>query len=385
MNADDLIVLTERGLYCKEGDFYIDPWKPVPYALVTHGHSDHAHFGSEKYLVQKSSLGIMKLRLGFNSEIETIPYGEKKRIGNVDVSFHPAGHILGSSQIRVQKDEQVWVFTGDYKRDPDPSCEPFEVVECDTLITEATFALPIYRWKPTSMVARDIYKWWMQNRERGWNSILCCYALGKAQRVLAELANLPELANTEEHPVYLHGAMERMIQVYRDAGIKMLPTLRTANLGKEKLKGQLILAPPSASGSTWTRKFEPYEVGFASGWMLIRGNRRRKAYDRGFVISDHSDWPSLLQTIRESKATRIIATHGDSETLSRYVQEEMGLIGEKLKTQYGIDEENEGEEGMEENTGDRTPSEQPKSLIAEKKPRVRKAMKLKAPENEVLK
>jgi putative mRNA 3-end processing factor len=333
----DLIVLSARGLYCEAGDFYIDPWKPVPVALITHAHGDHAHSGSQAYWAQEDCLPILRLRLGREIDVRGFPYGETIVRNGIKISFHPAGHILGSSQIRVERGEgasrEVWVFTGDYKRDPDPSCKPFEVVECDTLITEATFALPIYHWKPGNLVAEEILTWWKQNKERGWNSILCCYALGKTQRILAELANLID------QPVHLHGSMKNLVQIYRDAGIKMCdtrPAIQDVSKAgnKEKLKGALIIAPPSASGSTWTRRFEPYEVGFASGWMQVRGNRRRKAYDRGFVVSDHADWNSLLRTIEDSKAKRVIATHGSSEVLARYVNERMGLQGEVFQTEF---------------------------------------------------
>lgn len=279
----------------------------------------------------------MRLRVGRDAQIEGRDYGETFMMNDVKVSLHPAGHIFGSSQVRVEYQGEVWVFTGDCKRDPDPSCAPFEVVKCDTFITEATFALPVYNWQPTEKVVEDIYQWWMKNRERGWNSVLCVYALGKAQRVLAEL-----LRFTNE-PVYLHGALKQLTDAYRKAGIEMVPTLPAASetdkKNKEKLKGALILAPPSASGSVWMRRFEPYEVGFASGWMAVRGNRRRKAYDRGFVISDHSDWNSLIRTIEETGAKRVLATHGSSEVLARYVTEEMGLVGEVLKTEFNPEED----------------------------------------------
>lgn len=337
----DLITLTSRGLYCERGDFYIDAWKPVPQTIVTHAHGDHAHYGHGQYFCSEVGEGVTRLRVGQNAIIEGLPYGKVVTMGDTKVSLHPAGHILGSAQVRVECDGEVWVFTGDCKRDPDPTCAPFEVVECDTFITEATFALPIYKWRSTSEIAKEIHEWWMKNREHGRNSVLCVYALGKAQRVLAELSKY-----TNE-PVYIHGALSRLTEMYRRAGIHMLPTLSASQASepeqekpkarakqKTKMSGQLILCPPSASGSIWMRRFEPYEVAFASGWMSVRGNRRRESYDRGFVISDHSDWPSLIRTIKETKAKRVLATHGASDVLARYVTEEMKLQGDVLKTQF---------------------------------------------------
>lgn len=330
----DLVVLTKQGLYCEAGGFHIDPWADVETALLTHAHSDHARVGSRKYYAHRNSLPILKIRLGPDVKVQSVEYGEVLTLGKTKVSFHSAGHILGSSQIRLSDGEETWVVSGDYKRDADPTCPPFEVIPCDTFVTEATFALPIYRWPAASEVAREIYEWWMSNRAEGKNSILCCYALGKVQRALAEL-----LAYTHE-PVYLHGSAANLVQVYRDAGVSMIPTIPVNTLDKKfKFKGELILAPPSASGSTWTRRFEPYETGFASGWMQVRGNRRRKGYDRGFILSDHADWPSLIRTIREVGAKRIIATHGSSDILARYVTEEMGLQGDTFQTQFGDENE----------------------------------------------
>ena len=350
VHPSDLITLTPRGLYCKRGNFYIDAWKPVPQTFVTHAHGDHAHYGHGQYFCSDVGVDVTRLRVGRDAKIEGLPYGKVKQFGDVKVSLHPAGHILGSAQVRVECDGEVWVFTGDCKRDPDPTCAPFEVVECDTFITEATFALPIYQWKNTSEVVKDVFDWWMKNRERGYNTVLCVYALGKAQRVLAELTKY-----TNE-TVYIHGALNRLTEMYRKGGVNMLPTLlasqsteapdekpKSRAAKKNKITGQLILCPPSASGSTWMRRFEPYEVAFASGWMAVRGNKRREAYDRGFVISDHSDWPSLIRTIRETKAKRVLATHGASDVLARYVTEEMNLQGDVLRTQFHLEEEELGD------------------------------------------
>jgi putative mRNA 3-end processing factor len=376
----DLITLTSKGLYCKRGDFYIDPWEPMERAIVTHAHGDHAHPGHSYYLCAEPGVEITRQRVGLGANVEGVPYRKVFEMGDTRVSLHPAGHIRGSAQVRVECDGEVWVFTGDCKRDPDPTCEPFEVVKCDAFITEATFALPIYRWRPAPLVARDIHEWWMRNRERGMNSVLCVYALGKAQRILAELARY-----TNE-TVYLHGALRRLTDLYRNAGVEMVPTAPAVSENGERLRGELILAPPSASGSTWMRRFEPYEVGFASGWMAVRGNRRREAYDRGFVVSDHSDWPSLIRTIEETGARRVFATHGFSEELARYVTEEMGLDGKVLRTQFNSDEESAQGAGLGGYDSDDDIAPPPltpaaaaprKSLLREKPPKKKRASRVK--------
>ncbi|MBC7794645.1 MAG: ligase-associated DNA damage response exonuclease [Clostridia bacterium] len=262
--------------------------------------------------------------------------GEKIRVGDVDVSFHPAGHVLGSSQIRVEHEGNVWVCSGDYKRDDDPTCAPFEVVPCDTFISEATFALPIYTWSSGADTARDILAWWDSNVTAGRASVLFCYALGKAQRILGELAL------QTDRPVYVHGAVEPLVEAYREAGINMLPTIKVSEVAKgASFKGELILAPPSANGSTWMRRFGDYETAFASGWMRVRGSRRRRGHDRGFVLSDHADWKGLLSTIADTGARRVLATHGFKDVLARTCRE-AGLEADVLQTEY--DGETDGEE-----------------------------------------
>lgn len=325
----DLVVATREGLYCPAGDFHIDPWRPVPRAVITHGHGDHARSGMGLYHCMAESAPILRWRLGAELPIAEHAPGEPFDAGNARVSLHPAGHVLGSAQVRIEVDGEVWVVTGDYKRDPDPTCAPFEVVRCDTLITEATFALPVYRWLPTPEVAAEILAWWDGCAARGHTAVLFCYALGKAQRVLAELARLTD------RRVLLHGAMVPGVAVYRDAGIAMLPTAAVMDQDKgTDFAGELVLAPPSAGGSTWMRRFRKPSTGFASGWMRIRGNRRRRGHDRGFVISDHADWPSLLRTIEESGASRILATHGNSDALVRLLCER-GVDAAALRTEYG--------------------------------------------------
>jgi putative mRNA 3-end processing factor len=282
-------------------------------------------------------------RLGEAAAIEGVPFDEAVRIGEAAVSFHPAGHILGSAQVRVERrghPEDVWVFSGDYKRAADPTCEPFEVVPCRTFITEATFALPIYRWDPGAEVAREILAWWEANGAAGRASVLFCYALGKAQRILGELARLMD---GSDRTVFVHGALEPLNECYRQAGAVMLPTRPVGETVRgQSFAGELILAPPSAGGSSWMRRFGAASTAFASGWMRVRGTRRRRGFDRGFVISDHADWPDLLRTIAETGAGRVLTTHGASESLARYLCEQ-GLAAEPLATPFTGETEGESE------------------------------------------
>lgn len=317
-----LLRTDDRGLFCEAGGFYIDPWKPVERAVISHGHGDHARWGSGAYLGAAASLPILRRRLGESAVIEGAPFGEPVRIDGVTVSFHPAGHILGSAQVRVERGGEVWVFSGDYKRAADPTCEAFEPVPCDVFITEATFALPIYRWDPASEVAREVWEWWEANREAGRASVLFCYALGKAQRILGELARFTDRA------VFVHGSLEPLNECYRAAGIAMLPTRPVSEMARgQSFAGELILAPPSAGGSTWMRRFGQAGTAFASGWMRVRGTRRRRGFDRGFVISDHADWPDLLSTIAETGAGRVLTTHGYADSLARYLREQGRAAG----------------------------------------------------------
>jgi putative mRNA 3-end processing factor len=327
----DLIVLSREGLYCPAGDFHIDPWRPVPRAVITHGHADHARTGMGDYYAARAGLPVLQWRLG-EQRYHAYDYGQRFALGAATVSLHSAGHVLGSSQVRVEVDGEVWVASGDYKRQADPTCARFEVVPCDTFITEATFGLPIYRWPATSDVAREIHQWRQECGQRGEAAILYCYALGKAQRVLGELLQI------SPDTVYLHGAVDAGVTVYREAGVPMVETQRVADMDKNfDFAGSLIIAPPSAAGSSWLRRFRRAQQGFASGWMRVRGNRRRRNYDRGFVISDHADWPDLLRTVRETGAKRVIATHGNTDALVRALNE-AGIQTGIFRTEYGDEE-----------------------------------------------
>ena len=332
----DLVQLRPEGLYCPAGQFYIDPWRPVAVAVLTHGHGDHARPGMGCYHTSAEGLPILQWRLGAQ-DYRVHAYGEPFMLGDARVSLHPAGHVLGSAQVRIEAGGQVWVVSGDYKRQPDPTCSPFEAVACDSFITEATFGLPIYRWPSAADVARDIVRWRDHCAARGEAAILYCYALGKAQRLLAELKPCID------RPVYLHGAIAAGVDVYRRAGIDMADTRPVIDADGAApapgtgFAGELIMAPPSAAGSAWLRRFRRAQQGFASGWMRLRGNRRRRNMDRGFVVSDHADWPALLCTIRETGARRVIATHGDTHALVRTLNE-AGVAAETLATQYGDDD-----------------------------------------------
>lgn len=320
----DLIVPTDAGLYCPPGDFHIDPSVPVARAVITHAHGDHARPGSREYWGAAPGFGLLRERLGLAAPIRSLAYGQQADFNAAKVSLHPAGHVLGSAQVRIEVDGEVWLVSGDYKREADPSCAPFEPLPCDVFVTESTFALPVYRWPEPAEVVREIFDWWQQCKQEGQCAMLCCYALGKAQRLLAELS-----LHSDE-TAYLHGAMTRLTRLYREAGVKMLPTDVVTHQPKNfDWRGRLVLAPPGASGTPWIKRFRPLSLGFASGWMRLRGSRRRQAWDRGFVLSDHADWPSLLRTIEETGARRVLAMHGHADALVAYLRAR-GLAAEVL-------------------------------------------------------
>lgn len=328
MSAPDLIELRPEGLYCPQGDFHIDPWRAVPRAVITHGHSDHARSGMGQYHALTEGAGILRWRLGADIALSQHAPGEAFELGSVRVSLHPAGHVLGSAQVRLEHGDRVWVASGDYKRQPDPTCAPFQVVPCDTFVTEATFGLPVYRWPDTPAVAAEILAWQAECGERGVAAVLLCYALGKAQRLLAELGRLGATN------LWLHGAIAAGVAAYRAAGVVLPETRLVSEIDKaEEAAGALVLAPPSAAGSPWLKRFRGAQLGFASGWMRIRGNRRRRGFERGFVVSDHADWPALLQTIEQSGARRVIATHGDPAALIRVLRER-GVQAETFATPF---------------------------------------------------
>ncbi len=304
-----LISLTEKGLFCEAGGFYIDPHRAVEVAVVTHAHSDHARRGSKLYYSEKSGVGLVKARLGKNINIKGVEYGESFTLGKVKVSLHPAGHILGSAQVRVEYEGEVWVSSGDYKRDSDPSCVPFQTVTCDTFITEATFGTPKYQWSKSIDHGESIASWWNQNADAGRNAILFGYSLGKAQRILAELA---VYAN---RPIIIHPSMVELTECYRKEGINIAPTrsldeaIDECRTRERSLSGELILAPPSIENESFKEFLGEYETAFASGWMQNGSGYGETRYSKGFVMSDHADWNDLHQTIKESGAKNVFVQH----------------------------------------------------------------------------
>ncbi|WP_205626823.1 ligase-associated DNA damage response exonuclease [Pseudoponticoccus marisrubri] len=328
--TEPVLTFTDRGIYCPAGDFFIDPWRPVDRALITHGHADHARPGHTHYLATDAALPVMRHRLG-EITAQGIAYGETRQIGGAQVSFHPAGHIPGSAQIRVEVAGEVWVVSGDYKTTPDGLCEPFEPVRCHSFISECTFGLPVFKWHDQRSVASEINAWWAANRAAGRFSLLGAYSLGKAQRLLSLLE--------PQGPILTHGAVEATNAILRDQGYTLPDTTHvTPALNPKEVPGALVIAPPSALGSQWARRFRPASTGFASGWMRLRGIRRRRAMDRGFVISDHADWDGLHAAIRDTGAENIYVTHGYTDIFARWLNER-GWNAQVVPTEFGGEEE----------------------------------------------
>ncbi len=339
-----LLEFTDRGIFCKKGDFHIDPWKPVDSALITHAHADHSRWGMKKYLAHEKSLPIMRHRLG-DISLSGVAYHESISINGVTVSFHPAGHIPGSAQIRVESKGEVWVVSGDYKLSNDGISTPFSPVKCHTMITESTFGLPVFKWRKQQEIISDINAWWKENKEAGLASVILGYSLGKAQRILCSV-------DSSIGPILLHGAIHNSNLALTESGLQFPQTdLITSDTPKENYPGSLIIAPPSALGSAWMKKLKPYKVGTASGWMALRGARRRRNVDKGFILSDHADWDELNTAIEASEAERVYVTHGYSNIFANWLQSK-GLDARPVQTEFegelaeigeGTDKEKESE------------------------------------------
>lgn len=325
-----LLTFRPEGIYCAAGDFFIDPWRPVPRAVITHGHADHARPRMGSYLCTDLAAPVMRHRLG-DIDLQTARYADVLDLGGVDVSFHPAGHVPGSAQIRVAHKGEVWVVSGDYKVEDDGLSTPFEPVTCHHFITESTFGLPVFRWQPQQHIAAQINGWWQDCAVNGKTAMLGAYSLGKAQRLMTLLDG--------QGPILTHGAVEATNAVLRAQGISLPETLQvTAETKGKDYPGAIVIAPPSALGSTWAKRFGPRETGFASGWMALRGIRRRRAGDRGFVISDHADWAGLLEAIRLTGAENVYVTHGYTDVFTRYLNE-AGWNARVVETEFGEESE----------------------------------------------
>ena len=336
---EDLIVQRREGLYCPPGDFYIDPWRPVDRAVITHAHADHSRRGHARYLAAAPSEGVLRTRLG-EIDLQTLPYGESIDHFGVKVSFNPAGHVLGSAQVRVEHAGRVWVASGDYyvagsvadAREDNATCAPFEPVRCECFITESTFGLPIYRWQPQAELFASIDAWWRANADAGRASLLLGYSFGKAQRILKGV-------DRTIGPIAVHGAVEPLNRAYRAAGVDIPETpLVTEITDKTLFRRALIVAPPSVQGSVWTRRIGEHGDAFASGWMQLRGARRRRSVDRGFVLSDHADWPGLQRAISATGAERVIVTHGYEAVMVRWLTDQ-GFEASAFETEYGDDDD----------------------------------------------
>ena len=338
MSLQDLVIARPQGLYCPAGDFYIDPWRPVHRAVISHAHADHARAGHGQVLATAVSEGVLRSRLGATLALQGLAYGEAVVHNGVRISLHPAGHVLGSAQVRLEHAGCVWVASGDYylsaHDERNPTCEPFEPLRCDCFITESTFGLPIYRWQPQAEVFAEIDTWWRANAAAGRPSLLMAYSFGKAQRLLAGV-------DAAIGPIVVHGAVAPLNAAYRAAGVA-LPEARTLGALPDKraladlLAGALVVAPPSVHASAWARKLGDFSDGFASGWMALRGARRRQGVDRGFVLSDHADWPGLQRAITATRAERVIVTHGQEAVVVRWLREQ-GLQADSFNTEYGVE------------------------------------------------
>lgn len=330
MSANESAVeARSAGLYCAAGDFYVDPSAPVPRALLTHAHADHAFAGSDAYLAASPGVAIARHRLG-GAPVTGVPYGEETKIGDAVVSFHPAGHVLGSAQIRIAVGGVVTVVAGDYKRAADPTTPAFEPLRCDVFVTESTFGLPIFTWPEPARVVDELLLAWRTEREAGGVFLVYGYSLGKAQRLLALLAERDE---RPPEPIFVHGAIANINQLYENEGVRLASWEALGDRKGKALAGRLVLAPPHTRGSAWVRRFPGARTALLSGFCRIRGERRRANVDRGLVLSDHADYDALHRTVRETGASRVLTTGPHADTFARDLVER-GFSAEAVPTSF---------------------------------------------------
>lgn len=328
-----LITFTNKGIYCKQGDFYIDPWRPVNLAVTTHGHADHVKWGNNAYLCHTLTKPILNQRLGEDMKIETLPYNREISINGVKVSFFPAGHVIGSSQVKLEYKGEICVVSGDYKTEDDGISAAFEPVKCHTFVSESTFGLPIYKWQPQNIIFSQIRDWISMNHDRNKTSVLVAYSLGKAQRLIKGLAGYGE--------IYVHNSIANLNDRFIEAGVALPETTRiTAETRKEDMQKGIVIVPPALAEGRWIKNLHSAAIGVCSGWMQVRASRRWRSADAGFALSDHADWQGLLSAIKATEAEKVYVTHGYTATFSKYLNE-IGIDSEEVKTQYGNEEEDE--------------------------------------------
>ena len=324
------IKFTKKGIYCIPGKFYLDPWYPVDYAIISHGHADHARWGNKHYLCHNDSKAILKHRIGQDISIESMGYNEPKTINDVKVSFYPAGHIIGSAQIRLEYKGYVIVFSGDYKTQPDFLTVPFEPVKCNEFITESTFGLPIYKWKSELELQNELQNWVLQNQQNNRTSVFIGYSLGKAQRIMKLVEGVDD--------IFVHSAINNLNKAISNSGINIPDTsLITSDFNKKEIQNKIVILPPALLGSKMLKRIPNAATAICSGWMHIRGNRRWKGVDAGFAVSDHADWDGLLEAVKATEAEKVYVTHGSQAVFSKYLNE-IGIEAHELKTEYGEDE-----------------------------------------------
>lgn len=326
-----MLEFRREGRYCPQGRFYIDPWLPVDYAVITHAHADHARKGMTSYLCHPLTAPVLKLRLGAEISIQTLPYDQVLMINGVKISFHPAGHIIGSAQVRMEYKGKIVVVSGDYKLQDDGLTTPFEPVRCHEFVTESTFGLPIYNWRSVNELNGNISDWVLNNSSNGITSILVGYALGKAQRIMKAVEGIGK--------IYVHDAVHHINKAFLQSRIILPEYQRIDFTDRPKdLSSSILLVPPALLDSKVLKGIPSAYTAICSGWMQVRGARRWRSADAGFALSDHADWQGLLNAIRATEAEKVYVTHGFKSELTRYLNE-IGRQAFEVTTAFGAEEE----------------------------------------------